>query len=182
MTLLKIDELQLQILPKRASGKDPVVRRVGCDGPLGYLRKFRARPRIRSFVAKELKRYPEGTQSLRDALMKGQLDKARARRSLRSEIDHRAALKNQRLDKAKARRSLRSEIDQRDVLKTQRLDKARSQITSRSEKAQKPSAPLKPPLGKTRRSKRSITSSIEMSTASNLELTRKSKPIVQHQC
>ena len=182
MTLLKIDELQLQILPKRASRKDSVVRRVGSDGLLGYLRKYRARLRIRGFVANESKRYPEGIQSLRDALRKGQLDKARARRSWRSETDQRAALKNQRLDKAKARRSLRSEIDQRDVVKTQRLDKARSHITSPSEKAQKPSAPLKPALGKTRKSKCSITSSIEMSTASNLELTRKSKPNVQHQC
>ena len=159
MMLLKIDEFgQLQILPKRASGKDPVVRRVGSHGPLVYLRKLRARPRIRSFLAKESKRYPEGIQSLRAALMKGQLDKARTRRSLRSEID------------------------QRDALKNQRLDKARPHINSRSEKAQNPSAPLKSPLGKTRNSKRSVTSSIEMSTASNLELTRKSKPILQHQC
>ena len=158
------------------------MRRVGSDGPLVYLRKFRARPRIKSFMAKEPKRYPEGIQSLRAALMKGQLNKARTRRSLRSEIDHRATLKNQRPDKARARRSLRSEVDQRDALKNQRLDKARSRINSRSEKAQKSSAPLKPPLGKTRKSKRSVTSSIEMSTASNLELTRKSKPILQHQC
>ena len=182
MMLLKIDEFgQLQILPKRASGKDPVVRRVGSHGPLVYLRKLRARPRIRSFLAKESKRYPEGIQSLRAALMKGQLDKARTRRSLRSEIDHRATLKKQRPDKARAR-SLRAEIDQPDARKNQRLDKARPHINSRSEKAQNPSAPLKSPLGKTRNSKRSVTSSIEMSTASNLELTRKSKPILQHQC
>ena len=159
MTLLKIDGFkQLQILPKRASRKDPVVRKVKSDRPSFILRKFRARPRLRRFVAMDSKRYPEGIKSLRAALMKGQLDKAGARHSLRSEKDQRVALKNQR------------------------LENARSRIVSHSGKAQKTSAPLKAPLGKTRTSKLSMTSSIEMSTASNLELTRKSKPIVQHQC
>ena len=109
-------------------------------------------------MAKESELYPEGTQTLRATLMKGQLDKAKAGHNLRSEKDQRAALK------------------------TQRLDKARSSVASRSGNAQKPSAPLEAPLGKTRKSKRSVTSSIEMSTASNLELMRKSKLIVQHQC
>ena len=159
MTLLKINGIwQLQNLSKRASGKNPIVRKVGSDATPTFLRKFRARPRLRRLVAKEPKRYPEGIQSLRAALMKGQLDKARARPSLRSEKDRRAALKNQR------------------------LERARSQITSRSGNAQEPSAPRNAPLRKTRKSKSTVTSSVEISTASNLELMRKSKPIVQHQC
>ena len=159
MTLLKIDGFkQLKILAKRASRKDPVVRKVKSDRLPFLLRKYRARPRLRRYVAMESKQYPEGIKSLRAALMKGHFDKAGARHSLRSEKDQRIALKNQR------------------------LEKARSRIASHSGKAQKTSAPLKAPVKKTRMSKRSMTSSIEMSTASNLELTRKSKPIVQHQC
>ena len=120
MMLLRTDGFgQLQILPKRASRKHTIVRRVGS-------------------VIKGLTRYPEGYQSLRAALTKGQVDKARARRGGRSKIDQRAALKNQR------------------------LDKATSYIN--------------------RRSKKALEQPVELSTASNLELTRKSNLIVQHQC
>lgn len=159
MTLLKIDgHWQLQISPKRASAKNPIVRKIGSDHPPKFVRKLLTRTRLRWFVAKESKRYPEGIQSLRAALMKGQLDKAKARSSLRSEKDQRAALKDQR------------------------LDKARSRIASRSGNAQKPGAPPEAPLRKPRKSRGSMTSPIEMSTASDLELMRKFKPIVQHQC
>ena len=157
--LLKTDGFgQLQILTKRASGEDSVFRRVGSDGPRSDVRKV-SRLRVRRLEGKKSQQYPKGIKSLRAALLKGPIDKARARRSLRSQFDQKAARKNQR------------------------LEKARSRITSPTKTAPKPLAPrLRTPFGTTRTSKSSVTSPIETSTASNLELTRKFKPIVQHQC
>ena len=121
--------------------------------------KARSRTRSRRVAVKKPKQYLDGVISLRKSLRVRKLFVKESKQYPNGNMSSKpVTIQGKQEDRVSARRRVSPE------------------------RAQKSSTPPVPPLEKTQQSKRSFKSPIETITASDLELTRKSKLIALHRC